>query len=127
MNLAITGATQEALTIFQDVKSANVCLPPSYLRRRIKDWELGNPINLTTVTSRRIVVLIAYSQLKGVNVLGSGELTLVKSVNEFMEWASQFNQGGSLFRGVEEYDISASMRIAEIVCSDDVLNRAIDL
>ena len=42
--------------------------------------------------------------------MGSGELTLVKSVNEFMEWASQFNQGGSLFRGVtnEEYDISAS-------------------
>ena len=39
-----------------------------------------------------------------------GELTLVKSLNEFMEWASQFNQGGYLFRGVtnEEYDISAS-------------------
>ena len=40
----------------------------------------------------------------------NGELTLVKSINEFMEWASQFNQGGFLFRGVtnEEYDISAS-------------------
>ena len=40
----------------------------------------------------------------------NGELTLVKSLNEFMEWASQFNQGGYLFRGVtnEEYDISAS-------------------
>ena len=39
-----------------------------------------------------------------------GELTLVKSLNEFMEWASQFNQGGYLFRGVtnEGYDISAS-------------------
>ena len=38
------------------------------------------------------------------------EPTPVKSVNEFMEWASQFNQGGYLFRGVtnEEYDISAS-------------------
>ena len=42
--------------------------------------------------------------------MGNGELTLVKSLNEFMEWASQFNQGGYLFRGVtnEEYDISAS-------------------
>ena len=43
-------------------------------------------------------------------VLENGEPTLVKSVNEFMEWASQFNQGGYLFRGMtnEEYDISAS-------------------
>ena len=42
--------------------------------------------------------------------MGNGELTLVKSLNEFMEWASQFNQGGYLFRGVtnEEYNISAS-------------------
>ena len=42
--------------------------------------------------------------------MGNGELTLVKSINEFMEWASQFNQGGYLFRGVtsKEYDISAS-------------------
>ena len=40
----------------------------------------------------------------------NGELPLVKSLNEFMEWASQFNQGGYLFRGVtnEKYDISAS-------------------
>ena len=38
------------------------------------------------------------------------ELTLVKSLNEFMEWASQFTQGGYLFRGVtnEGYNISAS-------------------
>ena len=42
--------------------------------------------------------------------MGIGELTLVKSLNEFMEWASQFNQGGYLFRGVtnKDYDISAS-------------------
>lgn len=38
------------------------------------------------------------------------DLTLVKSINEFIEWASQFNQGGYLFRGVtnENYNISAS-------------------
>ena len=42
--------------------------------------------------------------------MGNGELTLVKSLNEFMEWASQFNHGGYLFRGVtnQEYNISAS-------------------
>ena len=42
--------------------------------------------------------------------MGEGDLTLVKNINEFMEWASQFNQGRYLFRGVtnEEYNISAS-------------------
>ena len=42
--------------------------------------------------------------------MGNGELTLVKSLSEFMEWAAQFNQGGHLFRGVtnEEYNVSAS-------------------
>ena len=42
--------------------------------------------------------------------MGKEEPTLVTTVSEFMEWASQFNQGGYLFRGVtnEEYDISAS-------------------
>ena len=42
--------------------------------------------------------------------MGNGELTLVQSLSEFMEWAAQFNQGGYLFRGVtnEEYNISAS-------------------
>ena len=42
--------------------------------------------------------------------MGNGELILVKSLSEFMEWASQFNQGGHLFRGVtnEEYNINAS-------------------
>ena len=42
--------------------------------------------------------------------MGNGELTLVTTINEFMEWAAQFNQGGYLFRGVtnEDYDISAS-------------------
>ena len=35
---------------------------------------------------------------------------LVTTVNEFIEWAAQFSQGGYLFRGVtnEEYNISAS-------------------
>ena len=38
------------------------------------------------------------------------EPTLVRTVSEFMKWASQFNQGGYLFRGVtnKDYDISAS-------------------
>ena len=42
--------------------------------------------------------------------MGKGKPTLVTTVSEFMEWASQFNQGGYLFRGVtnEGYDISAS-------------------
>ena len=36
--------------------------------------------------------------------------TLVTTISEFIEWASQFNQGRYLFRGVtnEEYNISAS-------------------
>ena len=62
VNLAITGATQEALTIFQDVKSANETLPILF-----GEAVPGTYVNLT------------------------------------------FNE------------------IAEIVCSDDVLNRAIDL
>ena len=39
-----------------------------------------------------------------------GELTLITTLNEFMKWALQFNQGGYLFRGVtnEKYNISAS-------------------
>ena len=57
-----------------------------------------------------------------------GELTLVKSLNEFMEWASQFNQGGYLFRGVtnEEYDISASAyrRLKNTQDSDE--NRSVE-
>lgn len=42
--------------------------------------------------------------------MGKKDLTLVPSINGFIEWASQFNQGGYLFRGVtnEKYDISAS-------------------
>ena len=60
--------------------------------------------------------------------MGNGELTLVKSLNEFMEWASQFNQGGYLFRGVtnEEYNISASAyrRLEDVEGSDE--NRAIN-
>ena len=42
--------------------------------------------------------------------MGKRELTLVKSISEFIEWAARFNQDGYLFRGVtnEEYNISAS-------------------
>lgn len=46
----------------------------------------------------------------GVNIVEKGELTLVTTLSEFIEWAAQFNQGGYLFRGVtnEKYSISAS-------------------
>ena len=42
--------------------------------------------------------------------MGKAEQILVTTVNEFMEWASQFNQGGYLFRGVinKDYQISSS-------------------
>jgi len=54
--------------------------------------------------------------------------TQVTTINEFIEWTAQFNQGGYLFRGVtnEAYDISASAyrRLKNIQDSED--NRNID-
>ena len=42
--------------------------------------------------------------------MDKGQMTPVRTLNEFMEWTAQFNQGKHLFRGVtnEEYNISAS-------------------
>ena len=42
--------------------------------------------------------------------MDTAELKLVSTLNEFMEWAAQFNQGVYFFRGLtnEEYNISAS-------------------
>ena len=60
--------------------------------------------------------------------MGKGELVLVASVSEFMEWAVQFSQGRYLFRGVtnKDYDISASAYRRLKNTQDDDENRRVE-